>query len=136
MGENKNIEELDDFAKKYLKEISPEKAPIDFTASIINSIVKEKTSGVFKTSALISKKGWFLIAATFVAFLCIPFFSSKENTITFPELNFSFLEKFQNLNILQGVTISNTVLYAVFLFAFMLLIQLVFLKKYFEKRYH
>ncbi|QOD62198.1 hypothetical protein H9I45_07085 [Polaribacter haliotis] len=134
MGENKHIEELDAFAKKYVKEIEFEKAPADFTSSIMNTINEEKRSAVFKTSALISKKGWFLIAASVFAVLFLSFTNSKENAITYPEIDFSFLEKFQSLNVFEGITISNTVFYSVFFFGFMLLFQLVFLKKYFEKR--
>ncbi|QTE23836.1 hypothetical protein [Polaribacter cellanae] len=134
MEKNKHIDELDAFAKKYVKEIKIEKAPADFTSSIINTIAEEKRNAVFKTSTLISKKGWFLIAASLISVVFIPFTNSKENTLSFLKIDFSFLEKFQNVNMFEGITISNTVYYSVFFFGFMLLFQLVFLKKYFEKR--
>jgi hypothetical protein len=54
MGENKHIEELDAFAKKYVKEIKQDKPSLDFTASIMEIITKESASKVFKTTALIS----------------------------------------------------------------------------------
>ena len=42
MGENKYIEELDTFSKKYVKEIQQEKPSLDFTSSIMQNIAKEK----------------------------------------------------------------------------------------------
>ena len=73
MGENKHIKELDAFAKKYVQEIPEEKVSLDFTASIMKSIATESKNSVFKTKALIPKKGWFLIASLIIAIFFIPF---------------------------------------------------------------
>ena len=134
MGENKHIEELDAFAKKYIKEIPQEKPSLDFTASIMQSIVKESTSKVFKTKALISKKVWILISLLVLAALFVPFKESKISALNLPELDFSFLDKIQMPNLFESFAVSNTVLYSIFFLGLMIIAQVVFLKGYFEKR--
>ncbi|TMM29407.1 hypothetical protein FDT66_09790 [Polaribacter aestuariivivens] len=136
MGENKHIDELDAFTKKYVKEIKIDKTPTNFTSSVMDSIIAEKSSNALKSSALISKKAWFFIAASLVTVLFISFKNNKENAISFSKFDFSFLEKFQALNLFENISISKTVFYSVFFFGCMLLCQLVFLKKYFEKQLH
>ena len=134
MGENKHIEELDAFAKKYVKEIPKEKTTNDFTTSVMQSILKESKSKVFATKALISKKGWAIISLFVLAVILIPFNGSEESAINFPEVNFSFLDKFQLPNLFESISISNTVLYSVFFFGLMIIAQVIFLKNHFEKR--
>ncbi|WP_288955939.1 hypothetical protein [uncultured Polaribacter sp.] len=135
MGENKNIEELDAFARKYVKEIPKEKISLDFTASVMNKILLQSQQKVFTTKALISKKGWFVIAIVVLAIVLIPFKNLEQSLLNFPEFNFSFLEKFQFLNLLESVNISNTVLYAIFFFGLMIIAQVFVLKNYFNKRF-
>ena len=134
MGENKHIEELDAFAKKYVKEIPLEKTSIDFTASIMQTILKENASNVFKTKALITKKGWFLIVSLLLVAIFVPFKQLKQTSIKLPEIDFSFMSKIQIPNLFEYLTVSNTVLYSVFFFGIMIFAQVVFLKGYFEKR--
>ena len=134
MGENKHIEELDAFAKKYIKEVPLEKPSIDFTASIMQTILKENASNVFKTKALITKRAWFLIVSLLLVAIFVPFKQLKESSINLPEIDFSFLSKIQIPNLFESITVSNTVLYSVFFFGIMIIAQVVFLKNYFEKR--
>ena len=135
MGENKHIEELDAFAKKYIKEIPQEKPSLDFTASIMQTIAKESTSKVFKTTALISKKAWFVIAAFVLAVLFIPFKESEKSLLNFPKVDLSFFDKIQIPNLFESFAVSNTVLYSVFFFGLMIIAQVVFLKNYYNKRF-
>ena len=134
MVENKHIEELDAFAKKYVKEIPQEKPSIDFTASLMQNILAESKSSVFTPKALISKKGWFLIIGLLLVALFVPFKQMKETSIKVPKLDFSFLDKIQIPNLFESFSVSDTVLYSVFFFGLMIMVQVVFLKGYFEKR--
>ncbi|KGL64157.1 hypothetical protein [Polaribacter sp. Hel1_85] len=136
MEENKHIEELHTFAKKYVKEIPQEKPSLDFTAFIMQSILEESTSksSVFTPKALITKKGWFLIIGLLLVAIFVPFKQMKENTIQLPKLDFSFFDKIQIPNLFESFSVSNTVLYAMFFFGLMIIAQVVFLKGYFEKR--
>lgn len=137
MGENKHIEELDAFAKKYVKEIAQEKPSIDFTASILDKIALEKSQkSVFKTKALISKKSWFTIFTLLLAIVLLSNKYSEKSVLEFPEVDFSFLDKIQIPNLFESLTISNSVLISVFLFGLMFIAQVVFLKKHFDKRFH
>ncbi|MBU3012947.1 hypothetical protein KO506_16160 [Polaribacter vadi] len=136
MGENKHINELDAFAKKYVKEIEQEKPSADFTASLMKNILEESKSKVFKTKALISKKGWAIISIFVLAVILIPFKTSEKSLINSLEFNFSFLDKIQIPNFLPAINLSNTVFYAIFFFGLMIVAQVVFLKKHFNKKFH
>jgi hypothetical protein len=136
MGENKHIKELDAFAKKYVKEVSIEKPSLDFTASLMQKIVIESNSEVFKAKALISKKGWFIISLLMLAIIFIPFKTSEKSIINFPKIDFSFFDKLQLSNLYESISISNNVLYAVFFFGLMIIAQIVFLKKHFDKKFN
>jgi len=97
MEENKHIKEFDAFSKKYLKEIKTESLSKDFTASLMNKIVLENSKSVMNTKALISKKVWFVIFASVLAVVLIPFKASEKSLITMPKLDFLFLRKFNYL---------------------------------------
>lgn len=136
MGENKYIKELDAFAKKYVKEIEQQKPSLEFTNSLMDKLVLEKKTSAFKTTELISKKGWFAILLSLIAIIFIPFKSSEESFLNLPKVDFSFFDKFQMPNLFDSISISNIGLYAVFFFGFMLIAQVIFLKKHFENRFH
>ena len=135
MEENKHIKEFDAFAKKYLKEIKTESLSKDFTASLMNKIVLENSKSVMNTKALISKKVWVVIFASVLAVVLIPFKASEKSLITMPKLDFSFLEKIQIPNLLENVSVSNTVMYAILFFGLMFMVQVIFLKNHFNKRF-
>lgn len=135
MEENREIEKLDAFAKKYVKEIEMEKAPLDFTASIMDKIFLENVKEItFQSKPLFSKKVWFVIFFTVIALVLIPFKSSEKSWLNFPELNFSFFNKIQLSNFLEINTISNTLLYTILFFGVMFIAQLLFLNNYFNKK--
>lgn len=134
MGENKHIEELDAFAKKYIKEIEQKQPSFDFTNSIMEAIAKESTSEVFVSKPLISKKVWLLILGAIVGLLFLPT-NSDKGLFNLPEINFSFVDKIQIPNFLDGFSVSNSVLYALFFFGFMIIAQVIFLKNHFNKRF-
>ena len=135
MGENKHIEELDAFAKKYIKEVKVESPSVDFTANIMSTITNLapiKNTLVYKP--LISKKGWFIVFAAVVAVFLIPFRSSEEGWFSLPEMNFSFLEKLNFSGLFENVSVSNTTLYIAITFSALVFIQIFYLKGIFEKQ--
>lgn len=135
MGENKHIKELDAFAKKYVKEIPNEQPSVDFTANLMQKITIESPIKAFKTTSLITKKGWFAIAVLVLVTLGIPFFKSGESTLQRFNINFSFFENLQATQFLDTVSISNTTIYAFIFFGLMIAIQFTYLKQYFDKRF-
>ncbi|WP_397447210.1 hypothetical protein [Polaribacter sp. R77954] len=134
MGENKHIKELDVFARKYVKEIPQEQLPIDFTSNLMQKIHLEPKANVFKTQALISKKGWFSIAAFAILTLLLAFNTSRKDNLNIPKINFSFFDLLQDSHILKGFSLSTTTVYAFIFFGLMIAIQFTYLKKYFDKR--
>jgi hypothetical protein len=135
MEENRNTTELDTFAKKYVKEIHTESPSIDFKASLMRKIVAEHQKSVFRSKALISKKVWFLLFASLIAILFIPFKKSEERLLNFPRIDFSFLDKIQVPNLFENFSVSNTVAYAICFFGLMFMAQVVLLKNHFNKRF-
>ena len=135
MEENKNSHELDAFAKKYVKEIHTESPSADFTASLMGKIVVEHQKSIFRSKALISKKGWLVIFGLVLAAIFIPFKKSEERLLNLPRIDFSFLDKIQMPNLFENFSVSNTVTYAICFFGLMFMAQVIFLKNYFEKRF-
>ena len=136
MGENKHIKELDDFSKKYIKDIDTEKLSPEFTSELMKKIQVLHVYKVQNFTPLISKKVWFLIGLLLVAILSIPFNSNEESILSVPELDVTFLNKFQLSNLIESVSISNTTFSIICLFGLMIFIQFIYLKKYFESRIH
>lgn len=135
MEEAKQNKEINAFVKKYVNEIKLESPSADFTSHIMDAISDidlVKRTVVYKP--LISKKGWLLVVSILAAVLIVPFRGIESKWITFPELNFSFLEKINFTGLLDGFDISNTVLYTACLFAVLLSVQIFYLKGHFEKQ--
>jgi hypothetical protein len=132
LEEIKNSNELDAFAKKYVKEIKLESPSNDFTTSLMSKIVSEhQVKSVFTAKALISKKGWFVISLFILAVIFIPFQSPEKSLISFPDFNFSFFDKIE----IPDFSFSNAVLCAILFFGLMFLAQVFFLKNHFTKRF-
>lgn len=135
MGENKHIEEIHAFTKKYVQEIPLETPSLDFTSNLMQKIGElQPFKSAITYKPLISKKAWFIVFAAIIAVVLIPFKSSQESLFNLPELNFSFLEKLNFSGLLDNINISNTTLYFAITFSVLVSIQLFYLKGYFEKQ--
>ncbi len=133
MGENKHIEELDAFAKKYVKEIPTETPSVNFTANLMQKITElESTTITYKP--LISKKMWFVIITAIIAVIIVPFTSSEEPIFTLPEFNLSFLEKMNLSGVFESINISNSVVFLAMIFSVFIFVQIVYLKNHFERQ--
>ena len=135
MGENKHIEELDAFAKKYIKEIKVESPSKDFTANLMN-ILQQENSLLYKATPLISKKVWYIIFAGIIALFFIPFKQSEKSTPFLDKIDFSFFEKIEFPSLFEGVefSFSTTTIYSFVFLALMVFIQVYMLKNHFDKR--
>jgi hypothetical protein len=135
MGENKHIEEIHAFSKKYVKEIKIERPSLDFTSNLMKKIGELETiKKAITYKPLISKKAWFIVFAAIIAVVLIPFKSTNESLFTLPEINFSFLEKLNFSGLLENVNVSSTTLYLSLTFLVLIAIQIFYLKGYFEKQ--
>lgn len=135
MGENKHIEELDAFAKKYIKEIPSEAPSVNFTANLMQKITELETVKTTITyKPLISKKVWFLLVAAVLAIIFIPLSSSDESIISLPEMNLSFMEKLNFSGLFENVSISSNLMYLAIGFSALIFVQIFYLKGHFEKQ--
>ncbi|PKH51460.1 hypothetical protein CXF68_12540 [Tenacibaculum sp. Bg11-29] len=133
MGEDKNINELDAFSKKYIKEIKIETPSIDFTANLMDTLLQKENSEIYKATALISKKVWFVLVG--VLGVCI-LYVSRGTSLTWmkmPKVNLDFFSRIQIPNLFEGITVSNTMLFACFFFTLMFFGQIYLLKNHFTK---
>lgn len=136
MEENKRNEKLDSFTKKYVKEIEVNKTTLNFTASVMDKIILENSKEVvFQPKPLLSKKVWFAISVVVIVLILVPFQSSEKSFLTFSKLNISFFNKVQLADFLEVNTLSNTLFYAIFFFGLMVIAQIIFLKRHFDKSY-
>lgn len=126
MGENKNIEELDAFAKKYVKEISTDEPSSNFTSSIMDVILAEEKRTVYKNNTKLSYSIWFVLSVFIVAFVCL-LLKGKSSKIVMPSLDFGELPSF-------NFSISTITIYAFFFLAILFAIQGFYMKQYFNKR--
>ena len=132
MGENKHIEELDAFTKKYIKEVTIETPSVDFTANLME-ILQQENAKIYKPSPLISKKMWSVIVVFLIGSIL---YVSKGTSVTWmkmPKLDLSYITSIEMPNLFENITISNTMLYACFFFTLMIFIQVHFLKNHFTK---
>lgn len=134
MEENKN-KEIHAFAKKYIPEIKSEKLSSNFTSLVMNKIVAEQQKAVYKSIPLMSKKMALVISSfLFIFFISILFKKNEKSSLIFPDIEFSFLKNIDLIHFYSSLAVSSSVLYSILLFGLMFLIQVIFLKKYFDGR--
>ncbi|MDY0779772.1 hypothetical protein [Tenacibaculum sp. IB213877] len=136
MGENKHIEELDAFAKKYVKEITEEKPSGNFTSSIMNAILAEESKKVYQTNYRFSYSIWMVLGGFIIASIYL-LVKGKSTAITLPEVDFGSIQflDFEMRHLLDAVTFSLTTVYAFFFLTLLFGVQAYFLKNYYEKRF-
>lgn len=126
-AENKNI---DQFTAKVLKDAGLETPSLDFLANVMEEVSKEKAT-IKAYKPLISKVGWFTIAALFFVFGFVLWrFSLGVSIIGDWNLS-SLLAKKYDLN----VTIPRTYAYCFFFLLVFVIIQVNVIKKQFEKNF-
>ena len=137
MGENKHMKELDAFAKKYLTEL-PENVPsANFTANVMKNI--EQLAAAKKTMVykpLISLKGWLFIVIAIAGVLFRSMKSTTKEFFALPEMNFSFLEQLNFTSYIEQISISSTTASIVLVFGFMFLIQILYLKGFYTRKFN
>jgi hypothetical protein len=133
---NKETEKhLDNLVSNMMKEVSLETPSENFEANVMANINKLSVRNALTYKPLISKSTWLLLAFCFMTLMGYLIFgvtwqdSESAITINFDVLfNNKFTQSFGNLEF------SNIFTYAILSLAFMLLIQITFLKNYFDKR--
>lgn len=135
MKANEN-KQMDDLARKVIKKATLESPSFDFTAQIMTQLSELKQSEATVYKPLISKTTWFVIFMGFVVLVGYGIIGAPPQTVSY--LDFSNLkalveQKFSGL--MFQFTISKIVWYALTLLSVMVLVQVSFLKAYFDKRF-
>ena len=131
MKQDKNTEE---FAKYILKEASLESPSENFVSNIMDAIALENSkSKAIIYKPLISKSSWFIMAISLIVLFGILLTVNMESSVIFSKIDISYLNKFSGINIFEKVKISTVFTYSCVLFSVMVLFQLLYIKKYFNK---
>ena len=130
---NENADKgLDSLSRKVIGKSAIESPSFDFTKRVMSQINALSSSSVTTYVPLISKKVWALIATVFAGIVWLTRSgASKEKSswVSNLDLDYEFVSPFATLEL------SQTVVYAVLLFAIMFCIQIPLLKHYFNKRF-
>lgn len=143
MNENAD-KHLDNLSRKVIGELAVESPSFDFTKSVMSQINALSSSSVTTYVPLISKTVWALIALVFVGIVGFVNFGASDTSTTLSTTEKSswldrlILERlpgYEFVNPLANLDLSQTTVYGIVLFAFMICIQVPLLKHYFNKRY-
>lgn len=131
MKTNKNIE---DFTKYIIKESNVEGPSNNFVDKVMNRINLENNlihKNIYKP--LISKLGWIIISIVLIL-SSIYFWSKKFSSPNYlPELNLSFSTNLSLTKIFNEINIPSTFTFVFVFFTILVVIQLLIIKKYFDK---
>lgn len=134
MNANEN-KKIDDLARKVIKKSSVESPSFDFTVQIMTQLTALKHSEATIYKPLISRFTWFVIFIGFVILAGYTAVGTQSQTLDwfdFSDLNVLMKQKFSAM--IFQFSFSKIVLYALAFLSVMLLIQLSFLKAYFDKK--
>lgn len=125
---DKNIENI---IEKMMSETTLQSPSIDFTSNIMSQILIAEKAKIQPYKPLISISTWVFIGITLaVLVLYNVFFAENQNNL---EIGKSYTDKISTL--VSGIHVSKTLLYALLIVPFMILIQIGVLKNYFDKKY-
>lgn len=126
--EDKLLEKLVDTIMKDSKLETPS---IDFTKKVMSQVVKSKMSESYVYEPLIPKSVFIIVlGCLFTLFIYV---IANGETQKDGWINHLYINKFYNSSYIKLFNFSKISIYAVAFASIMLLIQIVFLKKYFEK---
>lgn len=125
---DKNIENLID---KMMAEDTLESPSIDFTSKIMSQVLIAEKSKAKVYKPLISKPTWVIISLSLLTLTGYSVF--VNNDLSNIEMVQLYSDKASNL--FSGIHFSKTILYAILIVSFMILIQIGLLKNYFDKKY-
>jgi len=126
--EDKNIENL---IEKMMAENTLQSPSADFTSNLMSQILVAEKAKIKPYKPLISISTWLFIGIALAILVVYNiYFSGAENNL---EIGKSYTDKISG--IVSGIHISKTLLYALLIVPFMVLIQIGVLKNYFDKKY-
>ncbi|NJB69990.1 hypothetical protein GGR42_000452 [Saonia flava] len=126
---------IDELTGKLLREMPLESPSKDFTTNILSKIEKLPQSSALVYKPLISKKSWFVIGLLVLGSMGYLFFGPTiQETGWFSYINFDKLPSIKSPKIPTAIRVPKTVIYAIGIFACLILVQIPVLKRNFDKR--
>lgn len=126
--EDKNLENL---IEKMMAENTLQSPSADFTSDLMSQILVAEKAKIKPYKPLISISTWIFIGVALALLIVYNvFFAGTQNNLEIGKL---YTDKISA--IVSGIHISKTLLYALLIVPFMILIQVGVLKNYFDKKY-
>lgn len=129
-NEDKLLTELVD---SIMKDSILDSPSTDFTSKVMSKALVTKSNKAFVYKSLIPKSVFMLYIVCFVSLMLYLLIDGNNQTNNW--LDFSFLNSIYTNQITSLLSFSKITMYAVVLATLMLLMQIVFLKKYFENQF-
>lgn len=129
-NEDKLLTELVD---SIMKDSILDSPSTDFTSKVMSKALVTKSNKAFVYKSLIPKSVFMLYIVCFVSLILYLLIDGNNQTSNW--LDFSFLNSIYTNQITSLLSFSKITMYAVVLATLMLLMQIVFLKKYFENQF-
>lgn len=127
---------LNELAKKVLHERNLESPSYNFTEHVMSRVNALKDSKITTYQPLISKRNWILIGIAFVLTIAYIIYSKDGTTTNWIDaFDMSVLTNNKVSSAVSGFNISQTLAYALGLFALMICVQVTYLKHHFNKRF-
>ncbi|SNR15422.1 hypothetical protein [Tenacibaculum jejuense] len=134
MDHNKEQKSLERFSEKYIKELEVEVPPLNFTSSVMDTIIQQEieSAKVYEYTPLISKRTWIILSTFFTIIIVFVLRTSPSSIFS----NFNYDLNFPSINIFEGIkffTISKITSFILSFLLLMILSQFYFFKKVFER---
>ena len=126
---NESDKKVEKFIKKVMEEAALETPSFDFTSKIMAQVAVSEQRKVKGYKPLISKSVWLVIAVILIAMIIYAMFPDSEKT----QFDIDLSAKISNL--IPAIHLSDATAYAILSVTLMVLIQILLLKNYFDKRF-
>ena len=131
--ENKEDQNIEKLVERMLMNSDIEAPSPDFTQNVMSGIYASQKSRKVIYKPIFSKRTWLIIFTGIIAIFIYSFFNSNPHAPLF-EINFSWFRLNQLEKFLPNFKISFLTAYVILLAAIAVMVQIFFLKKYFDKQ--
>lgn len=131
----KTEKNMDEFTKYIMMEADVEAPSADFLNKVMDSVKlesKPSLSEVYKP--LISKSVWAIITAAIIALSIFIVTGTSQNPTMFSTIDLDIFNKINSVNLLGRIHFSDTFTLSFVLFSIFVILQLVVIKNYFNKK--
>jgi len=130
----KTEKEIEEFTKYIMKEANVQEPSADFLSKVMHSVKIESELSLSKVyQPLISKSAWAAIAVGIVVLCVFILTGTSQNSVLIPNIHFTIFDKISSINFFERIHLSDTFTFGFVLFSFLVILQLIVIKNYFNK---